>query len=375
MPERHDSRPALRVLLVEDDPLNLEIARQTLEDEGIEVVPAIDARSAVAAAQGARYDLILMDLQLPDFDGWEATRRIRRQPAHDPRTRIVALTGTLHEGDRERCREAGMDGCEEKPLTPEMIHHLLAGRLAPASAPGESASHLSPEALARPFLDSGARLIAELQRARENDDRAGIAHAAHTLKSVAAHVGAMRLSDACGALEAWARDATAPLADAIEHVLTAYDALARELGAASGEAPAPLPAASTGAPLVLVVDDEENERFLVRRMLEAAGYRIVECDSGAAALERCRCDHPQAVLLDGLMPGMDGVATCRALRRDPSLAAIPVLMYSGLADPAWRQRAAQAGADCFVDKSVGIADLQRNLLEGLAACGVVPVTR
>ncbi|HMV52572.1 MAG TPA: response regulator [Rhodocyclaceae bacterium] len=368
------SHAAARVLLVEDDQVNLEIARQTLEDAGLVVVPALSGCEAVALAQLLPFDLILMDLQLPDIDGWEATRRIRQHRSAEPNPPIIALTGTLHDDDRERSLAAGMDACEEKPLTRTMLERLLSRHLPlHERAGGPEAAAMSAEHLQQLFDASAARLIAELHAARKAGDRSRIERAAHTLKSAGARLEHRSLSEACATLELLARGNTPELDDAIDAVLAAHAAVRRDLRVANagGSDAQPSSGAATG-PLILVVDDEENERFLVRRTLEQAGYRVDECEGGYEAIDRCRSRTPDAVLLDGLMPGMDGVATCQALRRDETLLAVPILMYSGLVDPAWRARASAAGADCFVDKAVGIADLQRSLLSQLAACGVLP---
>ena len=121
---------------------------------------------------------------------------------------------------------------------------------------------------------------------------------------------------------------------------------------------------------MLLVDDDENERFLVRRMLEQAGYRVDECDCGQAAIACCRNQRPDVVFLDGLMPGMDGIVTCRALRADFPSEDLPILMFTGLTDPAWRARALQAGANGFVEKAVGVGQLADNLRGALIACGL-----
>lgn len=368
------TQAAARVLLVEDDQVNLEIARQTLEDAGLVVVPALCGREAVALAQSHRFDLILMDLQLPDIDGWEATRQIRLFLGTAPNPPIIALTGTLLDDVRERCLAAGMDACEEKPLTRSMLERLLGRHLPSHESAGRSgAEALSGEHLQQLFDASASHLIAELDAARKAGNRSHIERAAHTLKSASARVAHQALADACTTLEALARGGAANLDDAIDAVLAAHASIRRDrLVVSASQSTAHSPQTAATGPLVLVVDDEENERFLVRRTLEQAGYRVDECEGGLEAIDRCRSVTPDAVLLDGMMPGMDGVATCLALRREEALLAVPILMYSGLADPAWRARASAAGADCFVDKAVGIVDLQRSLLSQLAACGVLP---
>lgn len=366
---------AARVLLVEDNPVNVEIAKAILDPAGLTVAVAVCGADAVAAAVAHRFDLILMDLQLPDFDGFEATRRIRGDEAAGRRTPIVAMSSTSSPGVAQRCIDAGMDGFEEKPLTIELLSRLasrwLVGR---TSAPPRPSVDLSPERLAGLFRESAARLIADLRRATAADQRNAVMRAAHTLKSVSARVPAEQLRKLCAELET-AAGAAQPLdlRPAVAAVLDAYAALDSSLCGESVAAPGQAPAASSAAPaalLVLVVDDEENERFLVRRTLEHAGYRVAECDCGQAAIAYCRNQRPDLVLLDGLMPGMDGIATCRALRVDFPPGNLPILMFTGLDDPVWRTRALQAGADDFVEKSVGIDELVGNLRAALLASGL-----
>lgn len=370
------AQAAARVLLVEDDQVNLEIARQTLEDAGLVVVPALSGCEAVALAQSQRFDLILMDLQLPDIDGWQATRRIRQHLGVEPNPPIIALTGTLHADDRERSLAAGMNACEEKPLTRAMLERLLCEHLPSHETPDSRGQEsLSAERLQQLFDETASRQIEELHAAHRAGDRDRIRRAAHTLKSAGARLGYRFLADACEALEGLARGTTPDLDDAIDAVFAAHASIRDARPGAPIDTPNAQSSRGTAAgPLILVVDDEENERFLVRRTLEQAGYRVDECEGGFEAIDRCRSITPDAILLDGLMPGMDGVATCQALRREEALLAVPILMYSGLADPEWRARASAAGADCFVDKAVGIVDLQRSLLRQLAACGVQPRT-
>jgi CheY-like chemotaxis protein len=112
------TRFAARVLVAEDNPVNSEVATIMLEELGITVVRAEDGRQALANAQADNFDLILMDCQMPEMDGFEATRRIiAHERTQDlPHTPIVALTGNAIRGDREACLEAGMDDYLAKPF-------------------------------------------------------------------------------------------------------------------------------------------------------------------------------------------------------------------------------------------------------------------
>ena len=113
-----ERRPRLRVLVAEDNPVNQLVTRRLLEKRGHDVEIARDGRQAVAAFDRGGFDLILMDVQMPVVDGWEATAAIRgREQANGgPRLPIVALTAHAMKGDEDRCLAAGMDGYITKPI-------------------------------------------------------------------------------------------------------------------------------------------------------------------------------------------------------------------------------------------------------------------
>ncbi len=117
------SRP--RVLLAEDNPINQLVACALLEQQGIEVTVAEDGEAAVHQLQAADFDLVLMDCQMPNLDGYDATRAIRAGEAPAARTPIVAMTANAMEGDRERCLEAGMNDYLTKPVTLDALQGVL----------------------------------------------------------------------------------------------------------------------------------------------------------------------------------------------------------------------------------------------------------
>ena len=128
---------ALRVLLAEDNAMNQKLALRLLKNMGIAADVAANGLEAIEAIEREPYDVILMDVQMPDVDGLEATRRIRTAaPAHRPW--IVAMTANAMEGDREACLEAGMDDYLSKPIRPEALATALGGA-APQRADGATA--------------------------------------------------------------------------------------------------------------------------------------------------------------------------------------------------------------------------------------------
>ena len=150
-----------RVLLAEDNPINQMFAREVLRQAGIECSTVANGREALEALVNAPFDLVLMDCQMPEMDGFEATRRVRqwelegRLQGHLP---VVALTANAIKGDRERCLEAGMDAYVSKPVEPahliEAIGQLLTS---PPPRKTDSACPLPPApsaADAAPPIDS-----------------------------------------------------------------------------------------------------------------------------------------------------------------------------------------------------------------------------
>jgi len=126
----HHAGPArsegLRVLVVDDDTINRTLAAGILEKRGHSPVHATNGREAVEAAASEAFDLIFMDVQMPELDGFEATRRIRNaEMATGRHTPIAALTAQAMTGDRERCLTAGMDHYLPKPLDKTALLALL----------------------------------------------------------------------------------------------------------------------------------------------------------------------------------------------------------------------------------------------------------
>jgi signal transduction histidine kinase/DNA-binding response OmpR family regulator/HPt (histidine-containing phosphotransfer) domain-containing protein len=228
------------ILLVEDNEVNQEVARAMLQALGCSIDLAVDGAEAVAAHQAATYDVILMDCQLPDVDGYEATQRIRRletergtEPTHEDvkpeHVPIVAMTAHAMQGDRERCLAAGMDDYMSKPFTRQELSDVLHRWLphSPVSAttevsgPGRrSVKPLidvaalddiralersgSPGLLVKVltlYLGESSRLTAMILDAAKTGDAPAMCRAAHRLKSASANVGAHRLASLCGSLE------------------------------------------------------------------------------------------------------------------------------------------------------------------------------
>jgi CheY-like chemotaxis protein len=129
------ARLGRRILVAEDSPVNQQLARRLLEKRDFEVVLAGNGREAVAAHARQSFDLILMDVQMPDMNGVEATALIRaKERADHTYTPIVALTACAMKGDQERCLQAGMDGYITKPINSAELYEMIARKVAAESA-------------------------------------------------------------------------------------------------------------------------------------------------------------------------------------------------------------------------------------------------
>jgi CheY-like chemotaxis protein len=127
--DAHQTKPKaarLRVLLAEDNPVNQKIASRVLEKQGHHVTIAADGRKALAALDGENFDVVLMDVQMPEMDGFETTSAIRvRERDTGKHLPIIAMTAHAMQGDRERCLAAGMDSYIAKPIRARELIELL----------------------------------------------------------------------------------------------------------------------------------------------------------------------------------------------------------------------------------------------------------
>jgi len=236
-------RVALRVLVAEDNPVNQELAMRLLQKAGHTVVVASTGRKAVRACDEQTFDLILMDVQMPEMGGLEATRALREQEkTSGRRVAIIAMTAHAVKGDRERCLAAGMDHYVSKPIDPRKLfaaidEAMLANKArAAARVRNKGASATSPpeqrvdvrfllrrvegdrglmKELVSVFLEDTPRLVKELTDAVEKRDHPKIERAAHTLKGAVANFGAKRARELALDLETRGRERDLELADCV----------------------------------------------------------------------------------------------------------------------------------------------------------------
>ena len=261
-----EARANASVLLAEDNAMNQEIVLAMLEDTGYRVAVVENGRRALDALAEREFDAVLMDCQMPEMDGFEATRRLRGRENGGRRTPVIAITANAIKGDREECLGAGMDDYLAKPIGRAQLLAAL-GRWVRGSRqlPQPAANEPHAEAPAAEILDAKAlqalralqrpgkpdvlarvielfhrdapKLVGEMHAAAEARDAEQLRRAAHTLKSSSASVGAKLLSAHCREIEMLARGGDVAAGAALVGSITdelgrVLPALARERSAA-----------------------------------------------------------------------------------------------------------------------------------------------
>jgi len=215
------------VLLVEDNPTNQRVAQVYLERAGCEVVTCSNGREALAALEARRFDLVLMDVQMPVMDGLEATRRIREREGINQRVSIVALTASAMKEQIEECKASGMDDVVPKPIDRDRLTAMLdryvpavgslTGRhvVRPTPQPDKVRSEIALErfreltagdavlarGLVASFIESVEKALADIETGLAKVDLELVRRAAHTLVGTSANMAATRLQAVAVAME------------------------------------------------------------------------------------------------------------------------------------------------------------------------------
>jgi len=254
------AQKALNVLLAEDNKVNQKLALRMLEKRGHQVTVVENGLEALTAIQAEEFDLVLMDVHMPEMDGLEATRRLRAaEKESGGHQRVVAMTALVMKGDKERCLEAGMDGYLPKPIRSQDLDQALEQCMTERDGKQPEATQQEPAANqgavdARDLMEriGGDReFLAELYETFREDygkqmeamntalgagDAAAMAHAAHSLKGALSNLAAKRASAQAADVEAAGKAGELAQAEAalrqlepeLDRVLQALSALCQE---------------------------------------------------------------------------------------------------------------------------------------------------
>jgi PAS domain S-box-containing protein len=239
----------LHILLVEDNPANQKLATYVLQDRGHVVEIAGDGQEAIRLTAQNRYDVILMDVQMPGMNGMEATAAIRKREDGTSRVPIIAMTAHAMRGDRDRCLAAGMDGYLSKPVNAQemlgLVESLACGVtpmtqvVAAKGGPPETSPQATalvfdpPEALARCFnskdmvremiqcfFDEVNNLFSQMRVALEKGDLEEVGRLGHRMKGTVVYLGAQPAKQAALRVERFCKSSGGTLSEAEEAINT-----------------------------------------------------------------------------------------------------------------------------------------------------------
>jgi CheY-like chemotaxis protein len=236
---------SLRVLVAEDNLVNQQLVTRLLDKRGHSVLVVGNGREAVAAYEREPFDLILMDVQMPEMGGFEATAALRASHGNGhPRPPIIAMTARAMKGDREACLAAGMDGYIAKPVSPKALYDEIEAHV-PAVRSQNAAPALDGNTLlerfdgdrqllgelAQIFLEDCPARLSAIEIGLERSDPMALVDAAHALRGSAGNFGALQAVEAALKLElmGMARDLTGAPAAFLD-LQRAITALTSELG-------------------------------------------------------------------------------------------------------------------------------------------------
>ncbi|MBF0309177.1 MAG: response regulator [Magnetococcales bacterium] len=301
-----------RILLVEDNEINQQVAIELLESNGMLLTLATDGAEAVAAVRDNTFDCVLMDVQMPVMDGYEATRKIRRELGRKELL-IVAMTANALGGDREKCLKAGMNEHIGKPVDPrEMFRKLVAlfkgGETSPSAntpdhppsprrpAPDDGSTllpvHLEgiqiAEGLARlqgkkglyakllmEFFNKYRHCALEIRQGIAQGDAESTERLVHTIKGTSATLGARNLFQASSALDAHLKQG---IGEGTESVLQDFESALQQVLTSLSTLPEPPPLETLPAPAQkkLPVGELRQGLDLLRHLIEEGNIRASE---------------------------------------------------------------------------------------------------
>jgi signal transduction histidine kinase/CheY-like chemotaxis protein len=236
---RLDAIGGAKILLVDDNEINRQVAREFLENAGLLVIEASNGKEAVNSVKSNTFDTVLMDVQMPEMDGYEATQKIRRwenaqndfKPANGSLDLpIIAMTAHAMEGDKERCLAAGMNDYVTKPIDTKLLFEVLSRWIKPGDRkkanitadPEKDDTHIPAEisgidivtglqrvggnkklykSLLLAFVDMHSQTVQQIRSALEGNEIEKAADLAHTYKGVSGNIGATALFSLTSELE------------------------------------------------------------------------------------------------------------------------------------------------------------------------------
>ncbi|MBX3247908.1 MAG: response regulator [Myxococcales bacterium] len=340
-------------VLVVDDVRTQAAVREALPSERFELLGASDPEEALRLARSAAPDVVLMDAGIAARAGADLVSRLRADPLTDF-VPVVVLHGSV-DADEAELRRLGVDALAPKPVDATSLVRLVA-RL--ARAEGWPGADMMGDATLEDVAD---RLAREIRKglvdaaATGREERIALGDGSELLAAAWATIARVRseLSDRS--------HGRVRFRDGVERGGPAFMAL----GASEDDPVGGASDVSLEGRRIIVADDDPAVVWFFAGLLREAGVHAVEVEDGRQALDEARRRRPDVIVSDILMPGLDGLALCRELKRDPGLADVPVILLSWKEDFLQRMRELQSGASGYLRKEAGSGQILAKVREVL----------
>ena len=406
-----------RVLVVDDNRVNQQVAVAMLDKLGCDYEVADNGLAGVEAVLRGNFDMVLMDCNMPVMSGYDATKQVRLYEADAPDSLpIIAMTANNSAAGADHCRDVGMNDFLPKPLSlvdlreqlekwtdfsgTEILHaaepkatysaggddHKVSndGALEAADNGDSVDSRKSPlsydlkvidtlkdavgdavGSLIEAFQENMLVYLDNLDKAIACADVTQVMQISHAIKGSASNFGAFELVKHSKELED--RAALNNIDNAASYakdITAAFNVLSVDLKQEIpllGEVDNKAISVKEQNYRILVVDDDRSIRLLLANAFLREGYELEEAVNGMQAIEICQRRMPDLILMDAVMPGMDGFDACQSIRDIPHGADIPVLMITGLEDEEYIEKAFASGATDYISKPINFSVMKQRV--------------
>ncbi len=392
------------ILIVEDNNANQQVAQAMMERLGCKCSIANHGIEALKLLELAKYDAIFMDCNMPEMDGYETATRVRQLQSEISQIPIIAMTANVLKGDREKCIQAGMNDYTSKPLKLDKLIEKLE-RWVGIPSPDEENVGMDTDAnltmvnhsaitemdelnaidkgfvdtlrenvgngfndMVQVYIDDMEILLRSLEKSVQEKDPSALRHYAHSIKGSSSNFGASRLVNLASLLERIGKndsvDGAHELVQAIfpQAALVISD-LRKELGSTKEDTLL----MQTDVERILIADDDRSMRVALQNVLVSDGYEIESVSDGVEAVKRCEQSMPGLILLDALMPNLNGFDACKKIRMLKGGKHVPILIVTALDDESSIEQAFDSGATDFIPKPVHFAVMRQRVSRLLKA--------
>ncbi|GAB1256637.1 hypothetical protein NBRC116494_11390 [Aurantivibrio plasticivorans] len=380
-----------KVLVVEDNKTNQKVAQGLLNKLGIKSAISENGAEALIELSKNAYDLVLMDCNMPQMNGYTASQIIRGKASEFQNIPIIALTAQAGPLDVNRCLTAGMNDYLSKPIfldaLREKLEQWLVGKHSGISESGSTHSKdsssgeiiddedLDPDALdnlreqlgsqfnvyIKTYLEDTPRYIDNLAAALANTDDKQAKYFAQIIKGSASNLGARSLEKLCSHITGnISRYSKLDIDHLVDEIHATFDKVHRSVLEYASGIDGAIPT-KDDKPRIMIVDDDTSSRIIMQSVLEKDGYIVTEVNNGAEAILACQESMPDLIIMDAMMPVMDGFTASERILSINSDSLPSILMITSLNDEGTLERAFNAGATDFILKPINMTILRQRV--------------